>query len=286
MVLLVESPALAWGPGTHLTLASDLLSNLWLLPAAVAGLLSRHRAHYRYGTVAADVVFAKKLGRVKQICHNWNTAFSILERAGRDEDRAFAFGYLSHLAADTVAHNKFLPRQMAVSRSTINFGHLYWELRADAGIESAQWRQLRVLLGRHYPGASELLEQHLHSTLLSYPTNQLLFTRMNLLVSMRSWRRSVQLWGRVSRWPLPADLLAGYRAESLERIADVLSRGAHSRVLAEDPNGNEALHSARARRKQLKRLKRRRMPFDHIVHHATHSLAPQPGGLVNRARPA
>jgi len=45
--------------------------------------------------------------------------------------RAFAFGYLAHLAADTVAHNYFVPRQLAVTSSTSSLGHSYWESRFE-----------------------------------------------------------------------------------------------------------------------------------------------------------
>lgn len=285
IILASSTPLFAWGPGTHLTLASDLLGSLWMVPAAIGTLLSRNGWHYLYGTVAADVVFAKKLSRIKQICHHWCTGFSILDQAETEEDQAFAYGYLSHLAADTVAHNKYLPRQMALSRSTINFGHVYWELRADSGLEPTCWKQLRETLARPYPGASSLLQRHLHSTLLSFPTNKLLFTRMNLLVSMKTWRRSIRFWGRVSRWPLPEELLAAYRVESLERIVDILNQGRASPVLHEDPNGNAALSHAKAHRRQLRRMKRARMPMDHILGEAAAAHAPIRAGKAS-PRPA
>ncbi|HUN81679.1 MAG TPA: zinc dependent phospholipase C family protein, partial [Phycisphaerae bacterium] len=120
------SQAWAWGPATHVKLAADLLSNLWLLPAGIATIISRHRKHFIYGNVATDTVLAKKMSKVKQICHRWQTGFSLLDEAKTEAGQAFAFGYLAHLSADTIAHNKFLPHQMAVSRSTITFGHLYW----------------------------------------------------------------------------------------------------------------------------------------------------------------
>src|SRR5438477_8744405 len=184
-VLAFQSHALAWGAATHVQLASDLIENLWILPTSVAGLLSKHAWHYFYGNVAADVVLAKKLSRVKQICHHWSTGLSILQQAQTDEDRAFGYGYLSHLAADTVAHNKFLPHQFAISRTTLKFGHLYWELRADSHVDPAAWKRLRETLGRSYPGAHLLLEQHLQDTLLSFRNNQRVFNRINMVASMK-----------------------------------------------------------------------------------------------------
>jgi hypothetical protein len=274
-VALGADSALAWGPLTHVQLSGELLGNLSLLPAGIAALLARHSWHYVYGNVAADIVFAKKLSRIKQICHHWTTGFSILDACETEADRAFAYGYLSHLAADTVAHNKYLPRQMAMSRSTINFGHLYWEVRADAMTEADCWQRMRETLRQDFPGARTLLEKHLRSTLLSFGANRRVFNQLNLLVSLRSWRRSVSLWSRVSRWPLAENVLGDYRDESLDRMVDLLTHLSSSSVLHEDPNGNAALGYARIQRRQLRQMLRARMPLGHVVAEAANVHAPR-----------
>jgi hypothetical protein len=284
IVLVFASDAWAWGPATHVKLASDLLANLWLLPAALGGLIAKHRKYFVYGNVATDTVFAKKMSKTKQVCHQWSTGMSLLEKADSDAGRAFAFGYLAHLAADTVAHNKFLPRQMAVSRSTISFGHLYWEIRADATIERPYWNELRSALRGQYPEPEVLLEAHLRSTLLSYRANRYLFKRMNLLASERAWRKSVDFWSRLSRFRMEGELLSMYQAESLSRIVDVLRHGSSSHVLHEDPNGNLALAYARAQRRQLRQMKRARLPHEHIIIEAAAGHAPAAGAAKILAR--
>ena len=132
MLLGEVDTVLAWGPGTHIALSGSILERLHLLPAAIGALLARHGIAYLYGSIAADMVFAKRLSRVKQFCHHWSTGFGLLDAARTDRDRSFAYGYLSHLAADTVAHGKFVPRQIVVSNYAVGLGHLYWELRADS----------------------------------------------------------------------------------------------------------------------------------------------------------
>jgi len=265
LVLGCVQEAWAWGPGSHVQFASEILSNLWVLPPAIAALLAKHRRHFIYGNVATDTVLAKKMSRVKQVCHRWDTGFSLLHSAESDAGRAFAYGYLAHLAADTIAHNKFLPRQMAVSRSTVAFGHLYWEVRADAQVAPIHFQTLRRTLQRDYAEPEHLLEAHLRETLLSFRTNRFIFKRMNLLASEAAWRRSVLFWARLSRFGLDADTLASYHQASLGRIVDVLTRGEASSVLNEDPNGNWALAYARAQRKQLRQLSRARLPHMHII---------------------
>ncbi|MFQ5495328.1 MAG: zinc dependent phospholipase C family protein [Phycisphaerae bacterium] len=274
ILLATPSDAWAWGPTTHVKLATDLLSNLSLLPAAVAALIAAHRRHFAYGNIATDTVLAKKMSRVKQVCHRWTTGFNLLESAESDAGRAFAFGYLSHLAADTVAHNKFLPRQMAVSRSTVSFGHLYWEIRADALIEKKHWRMLRSLVHGSYAEPEAMLEHQLSATLLSFKTNRVIFKQVNLLASERAWRRSVEFWARMSRHPLDAAVVRDYHRESLDRVIDVLAHGARSRVLHEDPNGNAALGCAKAQRKQFRKLKRARLPDHHLIRETAAGHAP------------
>jgi hypothetical protein len=274
LVLTLGSEAWAWGPGTHIKLASSILSNLWLLPAGIGALIAKHRRYFIYGNVATDTVFAKKMSKVKQICHRWDTGFGLLKSARTDAGRAFAQGYLAHLAADTVAHNKFLPRQMAVTRSTVSFGHLYWEIRADAQIERVYWRRLGTALRGEYVEPERLLERHLQETILSFRANRAIFKRMNLLACERGWRRSVEFWSKLSRFDLDPLVLNGFHEECLDRVIDVLSLGESSAVLHDDPSGNAALSHARAQRRQLRQMKRARMPHDHIIREAVAGHAP------------
>jgi len=275
LVLLgLDSEVHAWGPATHVKLASDLLGNLWLLPAAIATIISRHRRFFVYGNVATDTVLAKKMSRVKQNCHHWATGFSLLEQAQTEAGRAFGLGYLAHLAADTVAHNKFLPRQMAVSRSTVTFGHVYWEIRADSLIERPYWTELRTALRGKYAEPEKLLRAHLRETLLSFRANRVIFKRMNLMASLQTWRRSVDFWSKLSRFTLDTAVVKNYHDESISRIVDILSNGRSSEVLHEDPNGNSALAYARAQRKQLRQMKRAGIPHGHVIHEAAAGHAP------------
>ncbi len=282
VVFALGKEAWAWGPGTHVKLASDLLSNLWMLPAGLAALIARNRRAFLFGNAATDTVFAKKMSRIKQACHHWATGFSLLNTAETDIGRAFAYGYLTHLASDTVAHNKFLPHQMAACRSTVSFGHLYWEMRADVPIDHDCWRQLRMTLRGDYPEPQKMLRAHLRETMLSFRTNQVIFKRVNLLSCEQAWRRSVNLWSRLSRFELDPTVMADYHSEALERIVDVITRGEASSVLHEDPNGNAALGYAKAQRRQLRQMKRARMSQAHVIEEALAGHAPR---VPSRALP-
>jgi hypothetical protein len=264
VLLLVEVPAAwAWGPATHVKLAGDVLAHLSLLPAAVALLIRRHARDYIYGTLATDVVFAKRLSRIRQFCHHWSTGFRLLEEASSDRARAFAYGYLSHLAADTVAHGKFIPHQVVATGTTVNFGHVYWEARADARMGESVRSELEAALLMDHAEHHAVLGRVLTDTFLPYEVNRLLFERINRMVARRSWRQSLNAWGRLSARHLPSDLLAGYHAESLERTICLLCHGRQSALLAEDPSGTAALAFAAETRRLWRRRRRAGLPLMH-----------------------
>ncbi len=125
-LLLLPENLLAWGPGTHVALGEMVLDALYLLPPAVRLVLERFPIHFLYGSVSADISFAKKYAPEGRHCHDWKVGEEILASADSDHMRATAYGYLAHLAADTVAHNLFLPRQLLLTSTTKALGHTYW----------------------------------------------------------------------------------------------------------------------------------------------------------------
>ena len=256
VVLSAADPALAWGPATHVGLANSILERLGLLPAAVAAILSRYGVAYVYGNIAADIVFAKRWSRVKQFCHHWSTAFGLLDKAEDDRAKAFALGYLSHLAADTVAHGKYVPRQIVISECSMSFGHLYWELRADSAESALTWSLLKNTLQRNHNDHHLALAGHITDTFLPFDFNRMLFRGVSALSVRPGFRRTVDAWSRCSRWYLSPKLLEGYRAESIDRIRSILAEGDRSSLLREDPNGTSALMQVRVHRRQVRRMKR------------------------------
>lgn len=283
VVLGVADSAMAWGPAMHIGLADTVLGNLGLLPAAVAVVLRGHRTAYRYGSIAADVVFAKRLSRIKQFCHHWSTGFRLLERAETEQGQAFAYGYLSHLAADTVAHGKYVPRQVLLSGSTLNLGHLYWELRADATQAEPTWDRLTRLLRANHDEHDGALRGHLRETFLPHDWNLLLFYRMNAAATRPAVRKALAAWGRSWGSELPADLLGEYQSESIERIQSILKEGARSAVVHDDPNGTSALMRVSVHRRDARRRRRRGLNDGRGLEEAERAFGPMvaagsPGG--------
>jgi Zinc dependent phospholipase C len=117
-LVLLPSVAYAWTPGTHVFLGEAVMRSLDLLPVAIAELLRAFPYDFLYGSIAADTSIAKKYAPVGRHCHSWTVGLEIYDGAEDEPLRAFALGYLAHLAADAVAHNYFVPKQLAVTSST------------------------------------------------------------------------------------------------------------------------------------------------------------------------
>jgi len=273
-ILFDTENAQAWGPATHVKLAGDLLNLLPLIPSSIGALLSRFAVDYTFGNVAADVVFAKRLSKVKQFCHHWSTGFELLRTAADDRSRAFAYGYLSHLAADTVAHGKYVPRQVTATDSTMTFGHLYWELRADHTLEPAVWQRFRHLLAVDHDRHHALLAVRLTETFLPFSVNRHLFDRINSLISRRGTHWTMAVLERCSRFDLSDELLQRYHSECLDRMLCLLTHEEHSPLLREDPSGTAALAYTRMTRKQIRTLSRYGLDPDHRITELVESHAP------------
>src|SRR4029077_13567303 len=130
-IVLLPSAAYAWTPGTHVFLGEAVMRSLDLLPSAIAELLRAFPYDFLYGSIAADTSIAQKYAPGGRHCHSWTVGLEIYDGAEDEPLRAFALGYLAHLAADSIAHNYFVPKQLAVTSSTSSLGHSYWESRFE-----------------------------------------------------------------------------------------------------------------------------------------------------------
>ena len=280
IVLLSAKDAWAWGPMTHIAVGGQVLDSISLLPAGIGAYLARHKLSYLYGCIAADVVFAKRLSRVKQFCHHWSTGFGLLDEAEDESDRAFAYGYLSHLAADTVAHGKFVPRQVVLSGLNVNFGHLYWELRADAMLAEDFQKPLKDLLGNNRDRHHRSMARHLKQTFLPYDINRLLFHRMNTFAAKATFVERMERLQRSVGGRLSTKLLQQYRDECVDRTLSIIVDGKASPVLRDDPNGTSALMQLTVQKRELTRMRRRGLSVMRRLKESSRNFAPQLARLV------
>jgi Zinc dependent phospholipase C len=121
-VLLFAPDAAAWGLQTHVFLAQ------WLLAAAPFADPQFRAAALRLprlvlaGACLPDLALAGRMIGVRTFrrAHQWSTLHRLAATCW-DEERAIAVGYASHLLADVVAHNRFVPEH---ERRIVDVPHL------------------------------------------------------------------------------------------------------------------------------------------------------------------
>jgi hypothetical protein len=259
LALLIPSPAFAWTPGTHIFLGQAVLDALAHLPVAVADTLRAFPLDFLYGSIAADTSIAKKYAPVGRHCHSWSVGLEILDRASDERLRSFALGYLSHLAADTVAHNYFVPRYLIIASRTTGVGHSYWESRFETHLGSGFSHRARQLILGDHTRADAHLDRILSPTIFSTQTNRRIFRGMVYVTDTESWQRVFQIAAENSRWDLRANEVRRYMERSFNYIIDFLSRIDSSEPYSLDPAGDEALRLAKdvRRRARLSRVQYR-----------------------------
>jgi hypothetical protein len=254
LLVLLPDTAWAWTPGTHVFLGEAILRSATLLPANVADLLRAFPHEFLYGSIAADTSIAKKYAPAGRHCHSWNVGFEIHDAARDEPLSSFALGYLAHLAADTVAHNYFVPRQLAVTSSTAALGHSYWESRFETHLGERSSRRARDLILRDHSTADALLDRILSPTIFSTSTNRRIFRGIVHAADAESWQRVFQVMLENSRWDLSDDEVHVYLVRSFDYIVDLLRRFDSAEPYALDPSGDEPLRLAkRVRRAALRR---------------------------------
>ena len=254
--LVHPAVAHAWTPGTHVFLGEAILANLRLLPAPMAALLQAFPYDFLYGSIAPDTSIAKKYVPAGRHSHFWHVGQETFDYARSDALRAFGLGYLSHLAADTIAHNYFVPRQLLLTSSTKSMGHTYWESRIEIHLGDRFARRAREIIELDQTAADRHLERIISPTIFSVRTNRRIFRGVIHLTHTRSWHRAMDAARQRSRWLLTDQDIERHLGIAYDVTMEMLaaaengSSGARARNL--DPIGAQALRTAkRFRRKEL-----------------------------------
>lgn len=245
-VLLTPAEAWAWGPGAHIAIGESVLASLALLPPAVARILHVHPLRFLYGSIAADISFAKKYAPEGRHCHHWHVGEEIRASAKSEALLAVALGYLAHLAADTVAHNFFVPRRLLLTRATRAVGHSYWEHRMDLHLGDRHLARAReIVMTYDHSDADALFDRVLSGTIFSFETNRRIFRGMIRFQDNETWQQVFERIVQGSRWTLADPVARRHMALSFEYVMAYLSNGHDSPAARLDPIGDLNLRLAK-----------------------------------------
>jgi len=257
-LLLSPVEAFAWGPVTHLVHGAQVLGRLDALPPDVATLLGRFPYEYLYGCIGADIIQAKKFTQsLYTHCHHWRTGWTVLDSAQTDAERAFARGYLSHLASDTFSHNYYLPVRLIGSFRATSMRHVYWEARFDANQPPERRPLLHLVAANLYPQPDDLVERVVERTLFSFRTNKRIFDSLLALQRLEYWQTLMQRATHSRRYPLEMVDIDRFNHLCTEAIVDLMQNGQGAACQTADPTGAENLALAYTVRKRLRTLARR-----------------------------
>jgi hypothetical protein len=254
--VLLPSDALAWGGGIHLQLGVQVLSHPELLGSDVAALIANHPKDFLYGCLAPDITVGKKYTHYLLNCHRWGIGRSLLKEAQTDHQKSCAYGYLCHLAADTVAHNYYVPYKILRSFATITMKHAYWEMRFESFVEKDIWELARIVCRADQQGNDLLLRRVLTTTLFSFGTNKRIFNSIMVMSRMDNLQKILLTLSNKSRYQLAETDRDEYMKLATEACLDFMGNPNDSIYLRVDPTGEKALAAANALRKNLRlRLK-------------------------------
>ena len=250
--LLFPTDALAWGGGIHIQLGVQVLANPGMLSGNVAALLAAYPQDFLYGCLAPDITVGKKYTHYLLNCHRWGIGRTLLNQAETDRQRACAYGYLCHLAADTVAHNYYVPYKIVRSFAAITMKHLYWEMRFEAFVEKEIWTLANAVCRTDQRDNDTLLRNVLTTTIFSFGTNKRIFNSIMVIARMERLQKIMHTLSGKSRYQLTEADRDEYMQLAREATFDILLNPDDSKYLQMDPTGEKTLAVADGLRRSLR----------------------------------
>jgi hypothetical protein len=242
------APAFAWGPGMHMVTAHHILDNPQLLSGALALLLERHKDAFLYGCLSADIFIGKGSRPKRTHSHNWSTGTALLRNSEAPRLKAYAMGYMAHLAADVVAHNFYVPNVLHRVKLRGKTTHVYAEMQADRVLD---WDRLEAkqLFRMPLKDADFCLLDALNQSRLPFLVKKRIY-RGSLYLSGRRVNNSLRFINRRIPMGLERERVFAMQRLSMGLVLDVLRNPFDSVVLSYDPVGSEHLSMVRRSRRR------------------------------------
>ncbi|MBU1002876.1 MAG: zinc dependent phospholipase C family protein [Proteobacteria bacterium] len=259
MILMPDAEAWAWGPGVHLAAGNFFLARLDCIAPEIARLLAGNPRAFLYGCLSADIFIGKGCTVRPGHSHNWSIGQGLLLAADTDRTRAYAYGYLAHLAADTVAHNFYVPNMLALTPGGGKISHVYAEMQADRMV---QWdhHQAVSLFSQPERDTDQALRTTMAASRLPFMVKKRVMKGHLALCGTREYTRSLDLAQRLSRHKGARSYFQLMFGLTLDAVGDFLTQPEISPVLSQDPVGSQALWQVKQILRKRRRLSRGATP--------------------------
>lgn len=218
LFILSPSAAFAWGPLTHIYLGNEIYSFAALIPPVVMDLIRKHREDFLYGNLIADMILGKKYMPDDKSSHSWETGLKLFEQAESPSEKAFIYGYLGHLAADTVAHETLTSDKWQMS-------HTWIELKADSLIDKIHWLHSVTISSAVQKRNDRFLEDSLERYIFSFKTNKRIYKSIVFLSFLNKKRK----------YGIDQRMVNCLHDESVVRMIDILQNDKDACVLKKKP---------------------------------------------------
>ena len=241
--LVFAEGAWAWGPAAHTIISCKILEGAAQIAPVFVKILRTFPLEYLYGSLSADFFVGKGQKSKNGHSHNWDTGFRFLQEAKDDQEIAYAWGFLSHLAADIVAHNYFVPNLIQMLPTGKRMGHLYWEAKADYIIGPAYMRMAKDVLTMDHLGCDDLLRLAVGKRTNSLKARRHIFTH-TVKFNDFLYSQPLRFANKRLRYRISQVYLSAMIGLSARLVKDILENPETSACFSFDPIGSKNLRLA------------------------------------------
>lgn len=252
LFLILPEQAFAFGPAFHLKIGYEILNYLTLFSPLTQQLLAEYPLDFLYGNISPDIIIGKRFLPYHKHCHNWNIAKDLIDFATSSSQKSFAYGYLTHLASDVIAHNYFVPVQTISTFRTRTLTHLYWETRLDNKVEREIWYFTEKFKSCDFSKNEYLMERVLSYNLFPFVVSKQIYKGYVLFSSLDQWNKALNMIKNLSKYKIEPEFLEDVKKLSIEFSIQVLLRKDDTHIFLNDPTGKKSISIAQMIRKNLK----------------------------------
>jgi hypothetical protein len=173
IIFILPDSSYAWGPLTHTYLSQQIFNLSHLMPVSLLSIIKTYRDYFLYGNILPDTAIGKKFLPEDKNPHSWKVGLSLLQEAKSSEEKAFAYGFLTHLAADVIIHNEI--------RHLNSLQHMIFELKADRVVDRFYWVQIMTINKKVRKISDRLLEQIIIKPVVSIKTSNKIYKSLIFL---------------------------------------------------------------------------------------------------------